>query len=34
VVQASQPERFLDALKEVVKTQADPDKVAAKFGLD
>lgn len=34
VVQASQPERFLDALKEVVKIQADPDQVAAKFGLE
>ena len=34
VIQARQPERFLDALKEVVKTQADPDKVAAKFGLE
>jgi DhnA family fructose-bisphosphate aldolase class Ia len=34
VIQAREPERFLDALKEVVKIQADPDKVAAKFGLD
>ena len=34
VIQAREPERFLDALKEVVKTQADPDRVAAKFGLD
>jgi fructose-bisphosphate aldolase, class I len=34
VIQAREPERFLDALKEVVKTQADPEKVAAKFGLD
>jgi DhnA family fructose-bisphosphate aldolase class Ia len=34
VVQARQPERFLEALKEVVKIQSDPDKVAAKFGLD
>jgi DhnA family fructose-bisphosphate aldolase class Ia len=34
VVQAREPERFLDALKEVVKLHADPDKVAAKFGLD
>ena len=34
VVQAKQHERFLDELKELVKTQADPDKVAAKFGLD
>jgi DhnA family fructose-bisphosphate aldolase class Ia len=34
VIQAREPERFLDALKEVVKTQADPEKIAAKFGLD
>ena len=34
VVQAREPERFLDALKEVVKNQKDPDKVAAKFKLD
>jgi DhnA family fructose-bisphosphate aldolase class Ia len=34
VVQSSQPERFLDALKEVVKNMADPDQVAAKYGLD
>jgi DhnA family fructose-bisphosphate aldolase class Ia len=34
VIQARQPERFLEALKEVVKTQADPDQVAARFGLD
>jgi len=32
VLQAREPERFLDALKEVVKTHADPEKVAAKFG--
>jgi len=34
VIQAKEPERFLDALKEVVKAQADPDKTAAKFGLE
>ena len=34
VVQAREPERFLDALKEVVKTHADPEKVAAKFKLE
>jgi DhnA family fructose-bisphosphate aldolase class Ia len=34
VIQAREPERFLDALKEVVKTQADPEKVAAKFKLN
>lgn len=34
VIQARQPERFLDALKEVVKTQADPEKVAAKYRLE
>jgi len=34
VIQAREPERFLDALKEVVKTNADPEKVAAKFGLE
>jgi class I fructose-bisphosphate aldolase len=34
VVQALQPERFLEALKEVVKNHADPDHIAAKFGLD
>jgi DhnA family fructose-bisphosphate aldolase class Ia len=34
VVQAKEPERFLDALKEVVKVNADPDKTAAKFGLE
>jgi DhnA family fructose-bisphosphate aldolase class Ia len=33
VIQAKEPERFLDALKEVVKLHADPDKTAAKFGL-
>jgi DhnA family fructose-bisphosphate aldolase class Ia len=34
VVQAHQPERFLEALKEVVKAQADPDKTATRFGLE
>jgi DhnA family fructose-bisphosphate aldolase class Ia len=34
VIQAKEPERFLDALKEVVKVHADPDKTAAKFGLE
>ena len=34
VIQAREPERFLDALKEVVKTDADPDMVAVKFKLD
>jgi DhnA family fructose-bisphosphate aldolase class Ia len=34
VIQAREPERFLDALKEVVKTQVDPEKVAVKFKLD
>jgi DhnA family fructose-bisphosphate aldolase class Ia len=34
VIQAKEPERFLDALKEVVKVQADPDKTAAKYGLE
>jgi DhnA family fructose-bisphosphate aldolase class Ia len=34
VVQAREPERFLDALKEVVKTRADPEEIAAKFGLE
>jgi DhnA family fructose-bisphosphate aldolase class Ia len=33
VIQAREPERFLDALKEVVKAGKDPDNVAAKFGL-
>jgi DhnA family fructose-bisphosphate aldolase class Ia len=33
VIQAKEPERFLEALKEVVKVHADPDKTAAKFGL-
>ena len=34
VIQAKEPERFLEALKEVVKIGADPDKTAQKFGLD
>jgi DhnA family fructose-bisphosphate aldolase class Ia len=34
VIQAREPERFLDALKEVVKTGADPDQVASKFSLE
>ena len=34
VVQAHQPERFLEALQEVVKLGADPDATAAKFGLE
>jgi DhnA family fructose-bisphosphate aldolase class Ia len=34
VVQAREPARFLDALKEVVKANADPKKVAVKFKLD
>jgi DhnA family fructose-bisphosphate aldolase class Ia len=34
VIQAKEPERFLEALKEVVKVHADPDKTAAKFGLE
>jgi DhnA family fructose-bisphosphate aldolase class Ia len=34
VIQAKNPERFLDALKEVVKLEADPDKTAAKYNLD
>jgi DhnA family fructose-bisphosphate aldolase class Ia len=33
VIQAKEPERFLEALKEVVKVHADPDKTAARFGL-
>jgi DhnA family fructose-bisphosphate aldolase class Ia len=33
VLQAKEPDRFLDALKEVVKAEGAPDKVAAKFGL-
>jgi DhnA family fructose-bisphosphate aldolase class Ia len=34
VIQAREPERFLEALKEVVKIGQDPTKVAAKFNLD
>ena len=34
VIQAREPERFLEALKEVVKFGQDPMKVAAKFKLD
>ena len=34
VVQARDPKRFLDALKEVVKAGRDPEDVARKFGLD
>jgi DhnA family fructose-bisphosphate aldolase class Ia len=34
VIQAREPERFLDALKEVVKANADPDAVAAKYKLE
>ena len=33
VLQAADPERFLDALKEVVKARADPEKVALRFHL-
>jgi DhnA family fructose-bisphosphate aldolase class Ia len=33
VIQAREPERFLDALKEVVKLGAAPDATARKFGL-
>ena len=33
VVQAKSPERFLDALKQVVKTGMAPDKAAKEFGL-
>jgi DhnA family fructose-bisphosphate aldolase class Ia len=34
VLQAREPERFLDALKEVVKVGGDPQKVAEKFRLN
>jgi len=34
VLQAREPERFLDALKEVVKAKGDPQKIAEKFRLD
>jgi fructose-bisphosphate aldolase, class I len=34
VIQSSQPDRLLDALKEVVKDFRAPDKVAAKYKLD
>ncbi|MGE5073243.1 MAG: class I fructose-bisphosphate aldolase [Anaerolineae bacterium] len=34
VIQSSQPDRLLDALKEVVKDFQAPDKVAAKYKLD
>ncbi len=34
VIQAEDPDRFLDALKEVVKEFQAPDKVAAKYKLD
>ena len=34
VIQHSQPDRFLAALKEVVKAGADPAEAAAKYGLD
>lgn len=33
VLQSREPERFLEALKEVVKIQVDPDIAAEKFGL-
>ncbi len=33
VVQAKAPERFLDALKQVVKAGMPPEKVAEEFGL-
>ena len=33
VLQASEPERFLDALKEVVKAKGDPEKIALQFHL-
>jgi hypothetical protein len=34
VIQSKDPERLLDALKEVVKDFQAPDKVAAKYKLD
>ena len=34
VVQAREPKRFLDALKEVVKAGKDPEQVAQKFGIE
>ncbi len=34
VVQAREPKRFLDALKEVVKSGRDPEEVAKKFGIE
>jgi len=34
VVQAREPKRFLDALKEVVKEGRDPEQVATKFGIE
>jgi DhnA family fructose-bisphosphate aldolase class Ia len=34
VVQARDPKRFLDALKEVVKASKDPEEVAKKFGIE
>ncbi|MCI0476934.1 MAG: hypothetical protein L0Y55_11845, partial [Anaerolineales bacterium] len=34
VVQARDPKRFLDALKEVVKAGRDPEDVAKKFGIE
>ncbi len=33
VLQAKSPEKFLDALKEIVKAHKDPEAVAVKFGL-
>jgi DhnA family fructose-bisphosphate aldolase class Ia len=34
VVQAREPKRFLDALKEVVKAGKEPEVTARKFGLE
>jgi hypothetical protein len=34
VIQSKDPERLLDALKEVVKEFQAPDKVAKKYGLE
>jgi class I fructose-bisphosphate aldolase len=34
VIQHSRPDRFLSALKEVVKAGADPEEAAAKYGID
>ena len=34
IIQAREPRRFLDALKEVVKAGKDPEQVAKKFGIE